>query len=145
MLAAALVVAAMAAVGAAAQTSSWSSKTNDSDAPKSGSSDGGWKTRAAQPRVVRPQSAPARRAAPYTTKLEPKAAALRERLRNFLIVTPGIRSEGSDHQDQTRVVTPKIAIEAGADYLVIGRPITRAKDPRAVAQEIAAEIASVSR
>jgi orotidine-5'-phosphate decarboxylase len=74
-----------------------------------------------------------------------EAAALRERLRNFLIVTPGIRSEGSDHQDQTRVVTPKIAIEAGADYLVIGRPITRAKDPRAVAQEIAAEIASVSR
>jgi orotidine-5'-phosphate decarboxylase len=74
-----------------------------------------------------------------------EAAALRERLRNFLIVTPGIRSKGSDPQDQTRVVTPKSAVEAGADYLVIGRPITRAKDPRAAAEKIAAEIASASR
>ena len=73
-----------------------------------------------------------------------EAAALRERLRNFLIVTPGIRQEGADMQDQTRVVTPKSAVEAGADYLVIGRPITRAKDPRAAAEAIAAEIAQAA-
>jgi orotidine-5'-phosphate decarboxylase len=73
-----------------------------------------------------------------------EAAALRERLRNFLIVTPGIRQEGTDVQDQTRVVTPKSAVEAGADYLVIGRPITRAPDPRAAAEAIAAEIAEAA-
>jgi orotidine-5'-phosphate decarboxylase len=69
-----------------------------------------------------------------------EAAALRERLRNFLIVTPGIRQEDADTHDQTRVVTPQNAIEAGADYLVIGRPITRAANPRAAAEAIAAEI-----
>jgi len=73
-----------------------------------------------------------------------EAAALRERLRNFLIVTPGIRQEGTDVQDQTRVVTPASAVKAGADYLVIGRPITRADDPRAAAEAIAAEIAAAS-
>lgn len=73
-----------------------------------------------------------------------EAAALRERLRNFLIVTPGIRQAGTDAQDQARVVTPSDAVEAGADYLVIGRPITRAKDPRAAAQAIAEEIAAAS-
>jgi orotidine-5'-phosphate decarboxylase len=74
-----------------------------------------------------------------------EAAALRERLRNFLIVTPGIRSLGADAQDQRRVVTPQAAIEAGADYLVVGRPITRASDPRAAAEKIAAEIAKAMR
>jgi orotidine-5'-phosphate decarboxylase len=69
-----------------------------------------------------------------------EAAALRERLRNFLIVTPGIRQEDTDTHDQTRVVTPTTAVEAGADYLVIGRPITRAENPRAAAEAIAAEI-----
>jgi orotidine-5'-phosphate decarboxylase len=73
-----------------------------------------------------------------------EAAALRERLRNFLIVTPGIRQAGTDVQDQTRVVTPRSAIEGGADYLVIGRPITRAEDPRAAAEAIAAEIAEAA-
>jgi len=73
-----------------------------------------------------------------------EAAALRERLRNFLIVTPGIRQKGTDVQDQTRVVTPASAVKAGADYLVIGRPITRADDPRAAAEAIAAEIAAAS-
>jgi len=73
-----------------------------------------------------------------------EAAALRERLRNFLIVTPGIRQAGTDVQDQTRVVTPSDAVEAGADYLVIGRPITRAADPRAAAEAIAQEIATAS-
>ena len=73
-----------------------------------------------------------------------EAAALHERLRNFLIVTPGIRPAGTDAQDQARVVTPSDAVAAGADYLVIGRPITRADDPRAAAEAIAAEIAKVS-
>ena len=71
-----------------------------------------------------------------------EAQALRERLRQFLIVTPGIRPEGADAQDQTRAVTPGAAIKAGADYLVVGRPITRASDPRAAADAIVAEIAS---
>ncbi len=73
-----------------------------------------------------------------------EAAALRERLRNFLIVTPGIRQAGTDVQDQARVVTPTDAVEAGADYLVIGRPITRANDPRGAAETIAEEIADAS-
>ncbi|MEM7192743.1 MAG: orotidine-5'-phosphate decarboxylase [Pseudomonadota bacterium] len=70
-----------------------------------------------------------------------EAAALHERLRNFLIITPGIRPAGTDANDQTRIVTPADAIRAGANYLVIGRPITRAEDPRAAADAIASEIA----
>ena len=69
-----------------------------------------------------------------------EAAALHERLRDFLIVTPGIRPAGADANDQARIVTPSDAIAAGAHYLVIGRPITRAEDPRAAAEAIAAEI-----
>ena len=69
-----------------------------------------------------------------------EARALRERLRQSLIVTPGIRPAGAEAQDQTRVVTPKAAIEAGADYIVVGRPITRAANPRAAAKAIVAEI-----
>jgi orotidine-5'-phosphate decarboxylase len=61
---------------------------------------------------------------------------------DFLIVTPGVRPQGSDAQDQARAVTPKAAIEAGADYLVVGRPITRAPDPRAAAEAIVGEIAA---
>jgi orotidine-5'-phosphate decarboxylase len=71
-----------------------------------------------------------------------EARALRDRLRQTLIVTPGIRSAGADTQDQTRVVTPAAAIKAGADYLVVGRPITRAPDPRNAAEAIIEEIAS---
>ena len=59
---------------------------------------------------------------------------------DFLIVTPGVRPSGSDAQDQTRAVTPKEAILAGADYLVVGRPITRAADPREAADAIVREI-----
>lgn len=59
----------------------------------------------------------------------------------FLIVTPGVRPQGGAAQDQTRAVTPRMAIRAGADYLVVGRPITRAANPRAAADAIVAEIA----
>ena len=59
---------------------------------------------------------------------------------DFLIVTPGVRPRGADTQDQARTVTPRSAIEAGANYLVVGRPITRAADPRAAADAIVAEI-----
>ena len=48
--------------------------------------------------------------------------------KDFLTVTPGIRPEGSDVGDQKRVMTPKQAIDAGVDYMVIGRPITHACD-----------------
>ncbi len=58
------------------------------------------------------------------------------------IVVPGVRPKGSDVGDQVRVVTPSQAIRAGADYLVIGRPIRSAPDPRAAAAEIATEIES---
>lgn len=69
-----------------------------------------------------------------------EAAALHERLRNFTIVTPGIRLAGASTEDQARVVTPLDAIKAGADYLVVGRPITRAPDPRMAAQAFVREI-----
>ena len=57
-----------------------------------------------------------------------------------LIVTPGIRPAGADTGDQHRVATPREAMDAGADFLVIGRPITRAPDPGAALQAIAAEL-----
>jgi orotidine-5'-phosphate decarboxylase len=60
---------------------------------------------------------------------------------DFLIVTPGVRPQGSATQDQARAVTPASAIKSGADYLVVGRPITRAADPRAAADAVIAEIA----
>jgi orotidine-5'-phosphate decarboxylase len=60
---------------------------------------------------------------------------------DFLIVTPGVRPSTSASDDQKRVMTPKRALEAGADILVIGRPITGASDPARAAQEIAAELA----
>ena len=73
-----------------------------------------------------------------------EAAAIRKALSpGFLIVTPGIRPAGAATQDQTRVTTPAMAIEAGADYLVVGRPITAAADPHAAAEAIAAELKSV--
>jgi len=58
----------------------------------------------------------------------------------FVIVTPGIRPAGSGKGDQSRVNTPAEAIAAGADYLVVGRPITEAADPRRAATEIVREI-----
>lgn len=60
----------------------------------------------------------------------------------FLLVTPGIRPAGGAAGDQTRILTPAQAIQAGADYLVIGRPITQAADPLAALEVIAREIHS---
>jgi len=54
----------------------------------------------------------------------------------FILVTPGVRPKGSDIGDQKRVFTPQQALTAGASYLVIGRPITKAKDPRQAAEAI---------
>ena len=59
----------------------------------------------------------------------------------FLIVTPGIRLAGADSGDQNRVTTPEDALRAGADHLVVGRPINAAKDPRAAAEAFVARIA----
>ncbi|MEU3020788.1 orotidine-5'-phosphate decarboxylase [Nocardiopsis sp. NPDC007018] len=56
------------------------------------------------------------------------------------LITPGVRPAGADLGDQSRVATPEAAIEAGADLLVIGRPITRAPDPGAAAASIAAAV-----
>jgi len=68
---------------------------------------------------------------------------MRETLGNELvIVTPGIRPKGSTADDQRRVMTPKDAIEAGSDYLVVGRPISKAADPGAAADAVVAEIAA---
>ncbi len=55
---------------------------------------------------------------------------------NFTLVTPGIRPSGSNANDQKRIMTPEEAIQVGVDYLVIGRPITKALDPNAVLQQI---------
>ena len=66
--------------------------------------------------------------------------------REFLIVTPGVRpkdkSVGAKQDDQARTATPREAIKAGADFIVVGRPILAAADPRAAAQEIVEEIAA---
>jgi len=57
------------------------------------------------------------------------------------LVTPGVRPAGAATGDQKRIMTPGRAIAAGADYLVVGRPITEAADPKAAADAIQAEIA----
>ena len=71
-----------------------------------------------------------------------EAAAIRDRLGSgFLRVTPGIRLPEDGAGDQKRVMTPQLAIESGASYLVIGRSVTRAADPLAVLARINREIA----
>ncbi len=61
----------------------------------------------------------------------------------FLIVTPGIRPAGSDINDQSRISTPSAAIKNGANYLVVGRPIRAAENPKLAAQKILEEIHEV--
>jgi orotidine-5'-phosphate decarboxylase len=71
-----------------------------------------------------------------------EATSLRTIVGNeMVLVTPGIRPSGSAAGDQKRIMTPAKAIAAGADYLVVGRPITQAADPKAAAEAIIAEIA----
>ncbi len=60
---------------------------------------------------------------------------------DFLVVTPGIRPAGTSHADQARVATPAAARAAGADFLVVGRPVIGAPDPVAAAQAIVREMA----
>ena len=76
-----------------------------------------------------------------------EVAAVKARLgRDFLAVTPGIRPAwaAGGQDDQARVATPAEAVKAGADFIVVGRPIRDAVDPREAARRIAEEIASVS-
>jgi orotidine-5'-phosphate decarboxylase len=71
-----------------------------------------------------------------------EAASLRKIVGHQMnLVTPGIRPVGTSSDDQKRIMTPARAIAAGADYLVVGRPITGAADPRAAADAIQKEIA----
>ena len=70
-----------------------------------------------------------------------EASWIRQKLGpSFLIVTPGIRPAGSNSDDQNRVVTPKEAVRSGADFLVIGRPITQADDPSAAFAAVLKEV-----
>ena len=72
-----------------------------------------------------------------------EAAAIRALPNAGLIVTPGVRPAGAALGDQKRVETPAAAIGAGADHIVVGRPIWQAADPRAAAQAINAELAGL--
>ena len=70
-----------------------------------------------------------------------EAPLLRRKFGNTpILVTPGIRPSGADIGDQKRVATPTLAVEAGSTYLVIGRPIVEAADPRAATLAIQAEV-----
>ena len=63
---------------------------------------------------------------------------------DFLTITPGIRPAGSAQDDQTRILTPSQAVSQGADYLVIGRPITKAENPLQALQSIHQELQDIS-
>jgi orotidine-5'-phosphate decarboxylase len=63
----------------------------------------------------------------------------------MVLVTPGIRPAGAAAGDQKRIMTPTAAIAAGADHLVVGRPIVAASDPKSAAEAIIAEIAKAAR
>ena len=73
-----------------------------------------------------------------------KAAKVKERCgENFVTVCPGVRPAWSASDDQKRIMTPAEAVKNGADYLVIGRPITKADDPKKAAMRILEEIEAV--
>jgi orotidine-5'-phosphate decarboxylase len=70
-----------------------------------------------------------------------EAGPIKENLgEDFLVITPGIRPSWAKKADQKRVATPKEAFDRGADYIVIGRPITEADDPKAAAERIIEEL-----
>jgi orotidine-5'-phosphate decarboxylase len=70
-----------------------------------------------------------------------ETASLRHRIRkDAIIVTPGVRPASAANQDQQRVATPQAALKAGATYLVIGRPITQAEDPKQAFDDIVRSI-----
>lgn len=70
-----------------------------------------------------------------------EAGAIRKKFgSDFLIVTPGVRPESAGADDQKRVSAPKEAIKAGADYIVVGRPVIEANDPASAARKILEEI-----
>jgi orotidine-5'-phosphate decarboxylase len=62
---------------------------------------------------------------------------------DFLLLTPGIRPKGAESQDQVRVMTPSEAIKSGSNWIVVGRPITRAPDPVSAAEATLSEIAGL--
>jgi len=73
-----------------------------------------------------------------------EAAMLRSELgAGFILVTPGVRPAGSSSDDQTRILTPADAIRQGSSYLVMGRPITQARDPVAALAEVNRELATL--
>lgn len=74
-----------------------------------------------------------------------EAKRIKEKVgKDFIVVTPGVRPDWAAKGDQKRVLTPKAALEEGADYLVVGRPIIQAEDPQAAARKIIEEIETVN-
>lgn len=74
-----------------------------------------------------------------------EAALIREACgRDFLIVTPGVRPLGAESNDQSRIATPAMAMQNGATHLVVGRPITKAADPKAAAEQILKEMGELA-
>lgn len=95
------------------------------------------------PEIVATRAARAFEAGADGVIASPREAALIRALPEAagrLIVTPGVRPAGADAGDQKRIETPASAIAAGADHIVVGRPIWQAADPRAAAQAIVAEL-----
>jgi orotidine-5'-phosphate decarboxylase len=73
-------------------------------------------------------------------KVRALARMLGDHKDKFLVVTPGVRPANSSQDDHKRLARPADAIHAGANYLVVGRPIREAKDPRQAAKDILAEM-----